>query len=446
MVNVAYVYPWDVVGDPSAPERLAGLGVEAVALAAVYHSTRAATPYHPAHRVLDVPYPAFYLPMRPSSWSRLVPASPTWTPADAYLQARDALKAAGLHVYAWTVLTHNSHLGTAHPDLTVRNAFGDPYPYALCPAHEDVIEYCERLVQEILTVGEPDGLILEACGPMGFGHQSVHEKTSGADWTSTDTDLLSLCFCTACADRYPPNTRDQVRAAIDRALPATTTAHTPGQRLSPSNAPNPGISISADTTSRTDPHNTNPTNPHSTIQTDPPGASPQPRVTVTIDAPHGTADARHGTTDEALGRLADEVRAVRVELSTALRERLIAVARSAAPDIPITLHANPDPWAAGAFAPLPSGEPGADVLVANCWGDPTTDAARLTWLKELSTPGQRVGAYVLALPPRPADAETLADQLRTYAKAGASEFHLYHAGLASPQRLKAMREALRLHR
>ncbi|MEO3788751.1 hypothetical protein ABGB14_00975 [Nonomuraea sp. B10E15] len=377
MVNVAYVYPWDVVGDPSAPERLAGLGVEAVALAASYHSTRAATPYHPAHRVLDVPHSAFYLPVRPSSWSRLVPASPTWTPEDAYLRARDALKAAGLQVHAWTVLTHNSHLGTAHPDLTVRNAFGDPFPYALCPAHEDVIEYCERLVQEILTVGEPDGLILEACGPMGFGHQSVHEKTSGADWTPADIDLLSLCFCTACADRYPPNARDRVRAAIDRTLPAETS---------------------------------------------------------------------HRTIDEALDRLADEVRAVRTELSASLRERLITVARSASPAVTITLHANPDPWAAGAFAPLPSGEPGADVLVANCWGDPATDAARLTRLTELCGPGQRVGAYVLALPPRPGDAEALADQLSAYAKAGASEFHLYHAGLASPQRLKAMREALRLHR
>ncbi|WP_228011145.1 hypothetical protein [Nonomuraea phyllanthi] len=371
-VNVAYVYPWDVVGDPSAPDRLAGLGVQAVALAASYHSTRAATPYHPSHRVLDVPHPAFYLPVRPSAWSRLVPAAPTWTPEDAYLQASDALKAAGLQVHAWTVLTHNSHLGAANPDLVVRNAFGDPYPYALCPAHEDVIEYCERLVREILTVGEPDGLILEACGPMGFGHQSVHEKTSGADWTPADADLLSLCFCSSCADRYPPTTRATVRAAID-------------------------------------------------------------------------GDSGAVTIDQALGELADEVRAVRVQLSTSLRRHLIAVTRGITSDLPITLHANPDPWAAGAFAPLPSGEPEADVLVANCWGDPATDATRLAHLKDLSTPGQRIGAYVLALPPRPADAAVLADQLSTYAKAGASEFHLYHAGLASPQRLTALSEALRQH-
>ncbi|MGN9838094.1 hypothetical protein ACTMTI_08220 [Nonomuraea sp. H19] len=391
-MNIAYVYPWDVVGDPSAPERVASLGVEAVALAASYHSTRAATPYHPAHRVLDVPYPACYLPIRPSSWGRLVPAAPTWTPADAYLQARDALKAAGLKVHAWTVLTHNSHLGAAHPDLVVRNAFGDPYPYALCPAHEDVIEYCERLVQEILTVGEPDALILEACGPMGYGHQSVHEKTSGADWTSADSDLLSLCFCTACAPRYPETTRDVVRAAVDRTPPP----HTPGT-----------------------------------------GAAAAAAQASTNRA------AAASTIEEALGPLADEVRAIRLGLSDSLRQRLIAVARSTAPDVPITLHANPDPWAAGAFAALPSGEPGADVLVANCWGEPSTDAARLARLSELSTPGQRVGAYVLALPPRPADAAVLADQLRAYAKAGAAEFHLYHAGLASPERLAALTEALR---
>ncbi|PZG03197.1 hypothetical protein, partial [Nonomuraea aridisoli] len=354
-MNIAYLYPWDVVGDPTAPARLADLGVQAVALAASYHSTRAATPYHPAHRVLDVPYPAVYLPIRPSSWGRLVPAAPTWTPADAYLQARDALKAAGLQVHAWTVLTHNSHLGAANSDLVVRNAFGDPYPYALCPAHEDVIEYCEHLVTEVLELAEPDGLILEACGPMGFAHQSVHEKTSGADWTPVDTDLLSLCFCAACAPRYPEATRAQVKAALDgiSSPPKTSAPHTTA-------------------THTNDAHTSN---AHTTA------------------APTNAAAPSAGTIEEALGSLTDEVRATRVALSNTLRQRLIAAARNTAP-VPITLHANPDPWATGAFAPLPAGEPGADVLVANCWGDPTVDATRLARLKDLATPEQRIGAYV----------------------------------------------------
>lgn len=375
-MNIAYLYPWDVVGDPTAPGRIAGLGVEAVALAVSYHSTRAATPYHPNHRVLNVAQSAFYLPVREEAWGPLVPAAPTWTTPDAYLTARDALKAAGLKVLAWTVLTHNSYLGSKHPGIATRNAFGDLYPHALCPAHPEVVDYCERLVSEILTVGEPDGLILESCGPMGFGHQNMHEKTAGADWNGPLGDLLSLCFCTACAPRYPEGTQERIKQVVDT-------------------QPNPV------------------------------------------------------TTEQALAKHAQAVQEVRLSLSTHLRQRLITVARELSPETPITLHANPDPWAAGAFAALPNGEPGADVLVGNCWGDPASDAARLTTLANMaSTPAenttgsQRIGAYVLALPPRPADATVLADQMTTYARAGATEFHLYHAGLASPARLSALRKAL----
>lgn len=404
-MNMAYAYPWDITGDPAAAERIAALGVEAVALAASYHATRAATPHHPAHRVLDVPYSAFYLPVRRQVWGRLTPAAPTWTPPDAYLRAQEALRAAGLRVHAWTVLTHNSFLGTAHPDLVVRNAFGDPYPYALCPSFEDVAEYCEHLVREVLTAGGPDGLILEGCGPMGFTHQSVHEKTAGADF---DADLLSLCFCVNCAPRYPAGTRERVRAAVD----ASTTV--PGSPAGPAAGSAAGRAASPVADSAAGPAAGSPASP----------------------------SASH--LEAALGPVAEEVRALRVELSASLRRRLLSVARQVAPNTPITLHANPDPWATGPFAALPDGEPRADVLVGNCWGDPTADAARLARLGELCTTGQRVGAYVLALPPRPADAGALADLLATYAKAGASEFHLYHAGLAGSPRLAAMRKALEL--
>ena len=114
-MNLVYAYPWDIVGDPAAPERLAALGVDAVALAASYHSTRAATPLHPAHRVLDVPHSALYLPVRAEAWGRLVPPRPPGPRRTLTCSRSDALRAAGLKVYAWTVLTHNAHLGQAHP-------------------------------------------------------------------------------------------------------------------------------------------------------------------------------------------------------------------------------------------------------------------------------------------------------------------------------------------
>lgn len=221
--SVAHVYPWDVVGDPDATARYASLGVDAVALAASYHTVRAATPLHPEHRLIDARHAAFYLPVREEAWQgkRLRPAEPSWVAADSYRTARDALKAAGLPVYAWTVLTHSSRLGDLHPDLTVVNAFGDRYPYALCPSNQDVVEYCQTVVEEIIALGSPDGIILEACGALGFVHGGHHEKTEGSDWGPIRQKLASVCFCAGCSAKYPDASalRSQIREAIDAGEP-----------------------------------------------------------------------------------------------------------------------------------------------------------------------------------------------------------------------------------
>lgn len=202
--SVGYGYPWDYAGDPAAAPRAAGLGLDAVAVAASYHATRAATPLHPEHRIHDAEHAACYVPVREQAWRghRLVPAAPAWDPdGDAFAGAHGQLLAQGLQVEAWIVLTHNSALGRAHPGLVVRNAFGDLYPYALCPAAPDVQEYCRTLVEEVLQSAPLDGVILEACGPMGFDHAGRHEKTEFPQWDEVDRTLLSLCFCRACRDR-----------------------------------------------------------------------------------------------------------------------------------------------------------------------------------------------------------------------------------------------------
>ncbi|MGE5765212.1 MAG: hypothetical protein ACM3ZF_15490, partial [Mycobacterium leprae] len=61
---VGYAYPWDYVGDPAAAERAAGMRLDAVAVAASYHSTRAGTPLHPEHRVFEEAESACYVPVR----------------------------------------------------------------------------------------------------------------------------------------------------------------------------------------------------------------------------------------------------------------------------------------------------------------------------------------------------------------------------------------------
>ncbi|MFI0775878.1 hypothetical protein [Streptomyces sp. NPDC021212] len=365
----AYLYPWDVVGDPSAAERIAALGVDAVALAAAYHSVRAATPFHPAHRVVDAHHAALYLPVRDAAWSgsRLVPGTPSWMPGpDAFLEARDALRAVGLPVHAWTVLTHNTRLGRAHPDLAVRNAFGDPYPYALCPSSAEVRAYCATLVREVLALGEPDGLVLEACGPLGLGHGGHHEKTEGADWDASVDRLLSWCFCGACLARYeaadldPHGLRRQVADAVD------------GAALAPA--------------------------------------------------------------------LMSTMRKIRTTLTADLRREVLDAASG---PLPLTLHASADPWATGPFATIAdAAAPPVDTLVASAWTDADQGAANLAALRPLAAPTTRLAAYVPALPPRPADPSVLAAEWTTCLAAGADELHLYHAGLASPARLTAVRTAL----
>ncbi len=201
---LGYGYPWDFEGDDRAAGRAAELGIDGVALAANYHATRAARPLHPSRPLVDVQHAACYVPVRPSAWAgrRLVPRTPTWTAsADSFGDAMCRLSDVGLTTHAWVVLTHNSALGAANPDLVARNAFGDAYSYALCPSSPHVIEYCTTLVDEVLLAAPVDGLVLEACGPMGFEHNGLHEKTSLADWSQAQRQLLSLCFCSACTTR-----------------------------------------------------------------------------------------------------------------------------------------------------------------------------------------------------------------------------------------------------
>ncbi|MET0132575.1 MAG: hypothetical protein ABW215_03180 [Kibdelosporangium sp.] len=378
MKSIAHVYPWDVVGDPFAAGRFAGLGVDAVALAAAYHTVRASTPLHPAHRLVDARHAAFYLPVREEAWAgkRLRPAEPSWVSGDSFQaddsfgMARDALKAAGLPVYAWTVLTHSSRLGDQHPDVTVVNAFGDRYPYALCPSNQDVVDYCRTLVEEIVQVGQPDGIILEACGPLGFVHGGHHEKTEGADWGPVRQQLLSICFCAGCTARYdnPDELRVRIRAAVDEGEPESVAA--------------------------------------------------------------------------VLGDWTASVSAVRTSIAGDLRKLLVGRIRELSPELRVIMHATADPWGTGPFATVaPEVGADVDVLVAMAWHGPAASTPNIRALREIA-PEARIAGYVLALPPKPVDGAAMLAEMRALAEEGVQEFHLYHAGLASGARLEAVREAV----
>jgi hypothetical protein len=221
----AFVYPWDVVGDPAAADRVAGLGVAGVTLAAVYHATRALTPRHPAHKVVTTDRSAAYFPLH--RWAAPVPLAATT--ADPFGTAAIQLDAAGLPVSGWAVLLHVDGVA-AGP--VVRNAYGDRYPWALCAARPESVDYACAVAAAV--AGRPGlaTLELEACGWYGFGHLHAHDKTAGVALTGAADFLMSLCFCAACDSGYraeglePERLRQLVTAALDRVFAGTPTGST----------------------------------------------------------------------------------------------------------------------------------------------------------------------------------------------------------------------------
>lgn len=361
MVTISgHAYPWDVIGDPDFTARVAAHGVPNVTLAASYHSARAATPLHPDRQIVDAPYAALYRPVRESVWHgrRLRPLAPQWTDAaDPYGQAAEELRAAGLTVAAWIVLTHNTRLGTAFPELTVVNCFGERYPYALCPAQEEVRDFAATLAAEAVRDAPADAVSLEACGQLGVTHLSHHEKTDGA-WTAEAARLLSVCCCAACAASWSGQGLDP--GAVTAALREAVHAEAAG--------------------------------------------TPKP-LDAAVEAQ--ILAGRHASADR-------------------LRAQVLAAVGDVAPGVPVTLHANPDPWATG---PSPGITPAAlsevDALLVPAW--PTTEAS-VTTIAGAAALGLPVDAYVTVLPPA-AETDVLPHTDRLVA-AGARRLSLYHLGLA----------------
>jgi hypothetical protein len=373
---VGYAYPWDVRA-PGFASRAGELGVDEVAVAVAYHSTRAATPWSASGTAVVARHAALYRPVRDEAWAAapLRPSAPDWVDSpDSAGDAVRALGAAGLPAAAWIVLTHSSLLGSAHPDLAVRNCFGEVYPWALCPAQPAVRTYTATLTAECLAGLELSSVVLEACGPMGAVHQHQHEKTDGV-WAPAVARLLSVCCCPACAEGWreagldPGGVRDLLRTTVRRLIDSGD------------------LTVAAD------------------------GIEP------------AVADALLGARQRAV----DALRA--------------AVLDRIGPRLRVVLHGALDPWATGALPGLtPAAASDVDAVVLQNWkpGKASVDAVAAA---RAELPDRvAVGSYVTTVGADPVP--DIASYVTALGRAGASELHLYHLGLAGPGRWAAVRAAV----
>ncbi|MER6029209.1 hypothetical protein [Streptomyces sp. NPDC001851] len=380
----AFVYPWDVNGDPGAPARIAGLGVEQVTLAAAYHSTRALTPRHPRHRIVTAEHAAVLYPAG-ERWAgrglRPYPAG-RWAPGDAYGEAAEALAEAGLEVHSWVVLAHNSRLGAEHPDTSVVNAYGDPYPWAPCIAQPATRAYLVDLAAEAAVRPGAHGTELESLGWYGLQHLHAHDKTSGVGLGEAGQYLMSLCFCPSCRAGYagqgldPEELAASVRAALEPLW-------------------------------------------------------------------RGTADDEGWPT--VAGSLGEETaartRAWRDGTAGTLQEETVAAVRAAAPaGFQVLLHADPVSYHCGADAGV---DPArvlsvADGVVVPCTGG----TALLAPFAEQAGERTVLAANLTVVSGAGGSPGTLAADAARARAQGATELRLYHVGLASDGDLAAVREAL----
>ncbi len=392
--TATYLYPWDLIGDPAAASRVAALGVDEASVAATYHGVQALTPRHPRHRLIVARHAAAYYAPDPDRWRghRLRPAPANWlADPDSFGRATAALRRAGLSVSAWMVLLHNSLLGSENLDMVVTNAYGDRYPWALCPAQAAVREYACTLVADVASRYPVDTIELEACGWLGFPHQGSHDKTGGVTLDSIDDLLMSLCFCTACLPTYADAGLDGVQIAtrIRTALDATFAGNT-------------GF-----------------------------------RHDVALDSLDAvTALAYMLDTDTAASiqhqrrLLADQLR---TEVVTAIR---------AESNASVLLHANADPLRAGSFAGVDMSRVASlvDGVVLSGSGKVDHTSAAVIAARPVANAGGRVCVNmpaVVGLNPAAADLHSRAEAA---VAAGSTELRFYHAGLASMADLHAIRD------
>lgn len=193
-----HVFVEDIRGEgmDKVLDRLAGYGMTGVTIAAAYHATRDITPHGQSRLTPREDGVHFVPPEDLFGELRLIPPVLDGAAEAPIVALCQAAAARGLRSHGLAVFLRNAALGREHPDVTVRNCFGDRgSPADLCPAHPDVRLYVEALARAVARQGV-DSVVAE----------SLHFR--GVTWTRSrvalgpmDAFLFGLCFCEYCMRR-----------------------------------------------------------------------------------------------------------------------------------------------------------------------------------------------------------------------------------------------------
>ncbi len=192
-----YAYAWDLAeaGVSEAAVQFQALGLDTVTIAGSYHAGKFLRPHGKTGKVYFPEDGTVYFHADQSRYGRIKPV------ANSLLAQRDIMRELteieALATNVWLVLLHNTLLGTAHPDSTVTNAFGDRYPYSLCPSAPEARAYAVALARDVTQSYAVSGVTLETPGFLPYAHGFHHEFALNQPNRWLDS-LLGLCFCDHC--------------------------------------------------------------------------------------------------------------------------------------------------------------------------------------------------------------------------------------------------------
>lgn len=193
-----YTYAWDIadIGVSQFVDEMLGMGITDVTIATAYHAGKFIRPHakHPP-RVIFPEDGVSYFDPNLQAYGEIKPQAHSDQAMRAVLPA--LLQDGRLKVHAWTVLLHNTRLGTAFPQYTVKNAYGDPYVYSLCPMHTAVFDYAVNLCKDLSHQHALSSIVLETPGWQPYAHGYHHEFAQVASNPWLD-NMLGMCFCDAC--------------------------------------------------------------------------------------------------------------------------------------------------------------------------------------------------------------------------------------------------------
>lgn len=216
-----WTYPWDLYAEglSSSLGDIEQRGIDALNVAAHYHSVRSMCPRKP-DRLFDQHPGGCYVP----------PDSPRFdeTPVEPVRNQIDDIEdpigdivleasSHGISTRAWVVCLHNTRLSTENPTYRTESAFGDTHDHSLCPSHPEVREYFAAVIDSVAS-RNVDEIQLESVGfPSAFhahGEEFGHDKRHVLTTLSGEA-LLSQCFCDGCCKRAQTHSVD-LEAARDR--------------------------------------------------------------------------------------------------------------------------------------------------------------------------------------------------------------------------------------